>query len=68
MPLHSSSTGSTIAVRRNGGGHNNGSGGGGNGGGSGSFQQPAWFDGNGASTQQPTRPPIPCNHWVNWNY
>jgi hypothetical protein len=51
--------------RHNGGGHNN-SGGGGNGGGT--FQQPAWYGGNGASTQQPTHPPTPYKHWENWNY
>ena len=51
--------------RHNGGGHNN-SGGGGNGGGT--FQQPAWFGGNGSSTQQPTRPPTPYKRWENWNY
>jgi len=50
--------------RCNGGGHNNGGAGGGNSGGS--FpQQPAWFGGNGASTQQPTRPPTPYKHWEN---
>ena len=50
--------------RRNGGGHNNGCAGGGNGGGS--FpQQPAWFGGNSASTQQPTHPPTPYKRWEN---
>ena len=41
-------------------------GGGGNDGAS--FQQPAWFGGNGASTQQPTCPPTPYKRWENWNY
>jgi hypothetical protein len=51
--------------RRNGGGHNNNGGGGGNGGGS--FQQLAWFGGNGISTQQPNCPPtwnlLPYSWW-----
>ena len=52
--------------RHNGGGHNNSGGGGGNSGGS--FQQPAWFSGNVASTQQSTCPPTPYKIWENWNY
>ncbi len=67
MPLHSSSTLSTVAVTDAmaeatttvGGGDNDGA----------SFQQPAWFGGNGASTQQqPTCPPTPYKRWENWNY
>jgi hypothetical protein len=45
----------------------NGGSGGANG--TGSFpQQPTWFGGNGAGTQQPTRPPTPYKRWENWNY
>jgi hypothetical protein len=52
--------------RCNGGGHDGGYGGG-NGGGS--FpQQPTWFGGNGAGTQQPSFLPTPYKRWKNWNY
>jgi len=61
----------TFNNRRNsyGGGHGNGGTGGSNSGGGGSFpQQPTWFGGIGAGTQQPTCPPTPYKRWENWNY
>jgi len=68
IPSQQQPTFNNCRNRRNGGGHGNGSTSGNSGGGGGNFpQQPTWFGGNSAGTQQPTRPPTPYKHWENWN-